>query len=111
MRRGRLEEMIGGWFVGEFEPTMLATADVEVAVKRYAAGTIEELHHHRVATEITVLVEGEARMRDQHLKAGDIIVLDPSEATDFEACTDVVLVSVKYPGALGDKYLGDGTAR
>lgn len=109
MKRGRLEEMIGGWFVGAFEPTMLAAADVEVAVKRYEAGTVEELHHHKVATEITVVVEGKARMGDQQLEAGDIIVLEPSEATDFEAFTNVVLVAVKHPGALGDKYLGRGT--
>jgi hypothetical protein len=108
MRRARLDDMIGGWFVGDFEPTLLATRDVEVAVKRYAAGSVEPLHHHRVATEITVLIEGEARMGDNVLRAGDIVVLDPLESSDFEACTDVVLVAVKHPGAPADKYLGRG---
>lgn len=105
MRRATLDEMIGGWFVGAFEPTVLATGDVEVAVKRYAAGDREAAHHHKVATEVTVVIAGRVRMGDAALSAGDIIVLEPGESTDFEALTDVTLIAVKHPGALDDKYL------
>jgi mannose-6-phosphate isomerase-like protein (cupin superfamily) len=105
MRRARLDEMVGGWFIGGFTPTALATNAVEVAVKRYAAGDIDPPHHHRIATEVTVLVVGRARMRDAHLCAGDIVVLEPGESSDFEAITDVTLVAIKHPGARDDKYL------
>ena len=44
-------------------------------------------------------------MVDKVWKSGDIIVLEPGEATDFEAITDAINVVVKVPGALGDKYL------
>ena len=37
--------------------------------------------------------------------AGDIIVMEPGEATDFEAVTDAVNVVVKVPGANNDKYV------
>lgn len=105
MRRASLEDMIGGWFVGDFAPTVLATRDVEVAIKRYAVGDREASHHHRVATEVTVLVAGQARIGGEPLSAGDIIVLDPGESSDFEALTDVTVVTVKHPGARDDKYL------
>lgn len=105
MKRATLDEMVGGWFVGDFTPTVLPTGDVEVAVKRYAAGDREASHHHRVATEVTVVVSGRARMRHTELAAGDIVVLEAGESSDFEALTDVTLVAVKHPGAKDDKYL------
>ena len=38
---------------------------------------------------------------------GDIIVMQPNEATDFEALEDTINTVVKFPGANGDKYLGE----
>lgn len=106
MRSARLEDMIKGWFVGDFEPTLYRTRDVEVGVKRYEAGDIEAQHHHKLATELTVLISGTARIRGRLVETGDIVVLQPGEASDFEAVTDVVLVAVKVPGVPGDKYPG-----
>jgi quercetin dioxygenase-like cupin family protein len=102
----RLEQMVKGWFVGDFSPSAYSTSDCEVAVKHYRAGDYEGIHHHRVATEITVVVSGCVRMLDREWSAGDIIVLEPGIATDFEALTDATNVVVKLPGALGDKYSG-----
>jgi quercetin dioxygenase-like cupin family protein len=97
--------MTGGWFVGAFSPSAFITGDVEVAVKSYPAGTTEERHFHRIATEITLILTGTVRMAGQEWSAGDIIVLEPGEPTDFLAVTDAVNVVVKSPGALNDKYL------
>ena len=38
-------------------------------------------------------------------KEGDIIVVEPGDATDFEALEDAMNVVVKMPGANNDKYL------
>ena len=38
MNKSKLGDMIGGWFIGNFEPSLLKTNDVEVAVKKYKAG-------------------------------------------------------------------------
>ena len=43
MKTAKLEDMIKGWFVGNFEPTLLKTNDVEVAVKSYNKGYYEEI--------------------------------------------------------------------
>jgi hypothetical protein len=40
--------------------------------------------------------------------AGDIVVVKPGEATDFEALTDTTTTVVKLPSAKGDKYLVGG---
>lgn len=107
MKHAKLADMVKGWFVGDFDPVVLRTADVEVAVKHYRAGDREDLHHHRVATELTVIVSGTVRMLDRTWEAGDIVVIEPSEATAFEALTDAVNVVVKLPGAKNDKFIGD----
>ena len=38
-------------------------------------------------------------------KAGDIIICERGDATDFTAITDAVNVVVKIPGAKNDKYV------
>lgn len=100
----KLNEFIRGWFVGDFEPSLIKTQDVEVAVQSFQAGDIEDKHFHKVATEITVLVSGKAKMFDKIIEAGSIIKIDPGEITGFEAIEDCTTVVVKYPGAKNDKY-------
>jgi hypothetical protein len=107
MVKNNIENMIKGWFVGNFEPTVLSTNDVEVAVKRYKKNDFEERHYHKIATEITMIVEGEVRMSGISYQSGDIITINPFTATDFRALTDVITVVVKHPGANDDKYIGE----
>jgi len=108
MKTVKLEDMIKGWFVGNFEPTLIKTNDVEVAVKGYKKGDYEEKHYHKIATEITVIIQGRVRMNGAEYKKGDIIVIEPNESTDFECLEDGTQnVVVKYPGANDDKYLGE----
>lgn len=52
------------------------------------------------------MILGEVRMCGQVWGSGDVIVLDPGEATAFEEITDVVTVAVKVPSLQGDKHLG-----
>lgn len=100
----RLEDMTGGWIVGNFTPTCLRTEACEVACKHYEAGAHEGAHVHRIATEITLIASGRARMCGRELVAGDIVILDPGDATDFTALDATTTVVVKMPSVMGDKY-------
>ncbi len=104
MEVAALSEMVKGWFVGDFEPSVYRTSVAEVAVKTYRAGDAEEWHVHRVACEITAVVSGAVRMCDRRFEAGDIVRLEPGEGTDFLALEDSVTVVVKVPSVRGDKY-------
>ena len=104
MKTAKLSDMTKGWFVGNFEPTLYRTNDVEVAVKSYSAGAYEKKHYHKIATEITVVTKGIIRMNGVEYSAGDIIIMEPNEATDFYSVTDAENVVVKLPGANNDKY-------
>lgn len=105
MKLDKLDDMIKGWFVGDFDQTACRTKDFEVAVKDYPAGAFEAAHHHKIATEITVIVSGRVRMMGQLFGKGDIITLAPGEVTSFEALEDTVTVVVKFPSVPSDKYL------
>ena len=102
----KLDEMTKGWFVGAFAPTAFHTEVAEVAVKAYKAGDREDRHHHKVATELTLVLNGTVRMNGATYRKGDIIRIEPGESTDFEAETDVTTVVVKVPSVAGDKYPG-----
>ncbi|MBR0289368.1 MAG: hypothetical protein IJQ82_10345 [Selenomonadaceae bacterium] len=105
MKTAKLKDMVRGWFVGNFEPTLYKTNDVEVAIQNYDAGAFEAAHYHKIATEITVIQSGTVKMFDKVWNEGDIIIIEPGEVTSFEALTDAVTVVVKLPGANNDKYL------
>ncbi|HEU5006859.1 MAG TPA: hypothetical protein VFT67_07805 [Jatrophihabitantaceae bacterium] len=101
----RLDDMVGGWFVGAFEPAALHCDAAEFGVKRYRAGDVEAAHYHREGTEVTLILDGRARMCGREVSSGDILVLEPGTVTGFRAITDVTTVVVKTPSVPGDKYL------
>lgn len=106
MKIARIDEMTKGWFIGNFEPSLLKTNAVEVALKKYKKGDYEKAHYHKIATEFTVIVSGRVRMNGKEYIEGDIIVIEPNDSTDFEVLEDnTVNVVVKIPGANDDKYL------
>lgn len=99
-----LENMIKGWFVGNFEPSLFKTNDVEVGVKKYLEGDYENAHFHKIATEFTVIISGVVEMNGIQYVENDIIKIIPGVSTNFKAITDAVTVVVKLPGANNDKY-------
>ena len=105
MKKFNLDDMIGGWFIGHFEPSVLKTNDFEVAVKKYKKGDYEKKHFHKIATEYTLILDGEVIMSGKKFKSGDIVLIQPNESTDFKALTDVKTVVVKTPSIDKDKFL------
>lgn len=106
MRVSRLDQYVGGWFIGDFEPTLHKTSSFEVCVKRYAKGSVEPLHHQLRAWEYTVILSGQARIGDITIGPDDILEVEPLEAASFEALDDVILVAIKVPSIPSDKVLG-----
>lgn len=104
MKVHKLKDTIRGWFVGDFLPSIFKTKECEAAIQYYKAGESEKKHIHKIATEITVLAEGRAIMNGIEYKKGDIIVMEPGDATDFLALTDTINVVIKIPSIPGDKY-------
>lgn len=105
MKKYNLKEMKKGWFVGNFSPSLHLTESCEVGVKKYKKGDKESEHFHMQAKEITVVISGKIKMKNQVLNENDIIVIEPNESTDFEALEDTVTAVFKSRSVAGDKYL------
>jgi len=95
----------GGWFIGNFSPSLLKGDTFETAVKYYGSGDTDKEHYHAKAIEITVIASGKAKINDIAVGKGDIIVIMPGESARFEAITDVVTMVVKSPSVLDDKFI------
>lgn len=107
MKTFKLESMIKGWFIGNFSPAVIQMNHVEVAVKEYKKGDYEELHYHKLSTEITVIASGKVKMNGVEYIKGDIIVIEPNQHSDFFVLEDTITTVVKYPSSENDKYFGD----
>lgn len=103
MKFANLQDMKGGWFVGDFLPNIAGSKDFEVAIKRYKAGQAEKKHLHAQTTEITVIVSGRAEMVDRELAEGEMVLLSPGDASAFRALEDTVTCVVKFPSLPDDK--------
>ncbi len=104
IKTAHINDMVKGWFVGDFSPSILKSKSFEAGVKEYKKGDKESNHMHKVGTEITVVVRGKVIMCDRVISEGEMILMRPGIATSFEALEDTITFVVKTPSAIGDKY-------
>lgn len=109
MKVSRVRDFTRGWFVGDFDPSLIKTSGAEVAIQEYEAGDNEPCHWHAECKEITALVEGTAiisgHTEEYHMIAGDIVFIECCEPVRFRALTKVIAVVVKVPSRPHDKVL------
>ena len=55
MKNHNIKDFVRGWFIGDFEPALVRSKDIEVAIQYYKAGDHEPKHVHKIAREITVV--------------------------------------------------------
>ena len=96
--------MVGGWFVGNFEPTAYKTDKFEVSYKKHTKGEKYDSHYHHTVTEINFVMSGRLLMQNKELKDGDIFILEPYEIADPVFLEDCDIICVKTP-SLNDKII------
>lgn len=100
----KIDEMYRGWFIGNFEPSILKTADFEVALLSHYKGENWPKHYHKEADEVNVLLSGSMSVNGIELVPGDILHVEKNEIVDPIFHEDVKLICVKFPSVPGDKY-------
>lgn len=104
MKVYKSQDMVGGWFIGNFKPSVLKTDLFEVSFKKHKKGEIWDIHYHKIATEYNYLINGRMRVLGKDLFSGDIFVINPFEIVDPTFVEDCEIITVKTPSAVGDKY-------
>ena len=107
MKKIFLKDFTRGWLIGNFEPSLLKSNDIEVAVQTYDAGDEEEQHYHKIGTEISIVITGSASFNGDILSEGDGVIIYPKESNIFKAITDCTVLVIKHPSNTSDKYLGE----
>lgn len=102
-----IKSYINGWFIGNFEPTLVKSKDVEIAHHFYSKGFKGTPHTHKIATEYNYIISGKLFASGKELKGGDIFIYEPSEISDVEFLEDTDLIVIKMPSVPGDKYETD----
>lgn len=104
MKVQNIKDFYRGWFIGDFEPSILKTDKFEIAVLNHARGEIWPKHYHAVATEYNVLLEGHMTVCGVELFKNDVFTIYPNEVADPIFHEDCRILCVKVPSLRGDKY-------
>lgn len=100
----KLDNFTRGWFIGDFEPSILKTNMFEVGLLTHKQGEVWPKHYHAVATEYNLLVSGSMIIKETTIVPGDIFIIEPNEIADPVFLEDCVVMCVKAPSVPGDKY-------
>ena len=93
-----------GWFIGDFEPSILKTNLFEVGLLTRYKGQDDPPHYHAIATEYNVVVSGSMTINGNFLEKGDVFIIEKNETTKSIFHEDTTLLVVKVPSVPSDKY-------
>ena len=99
-----IKDMKGGWFVGNFDPSVLKTDKFEVGYHTHKKGDDTHNHYHKESNEINVIIKGEMIVNKRLLKSGDIFVFEPYTVSEAEFIEDTELIVVRDSSNTSDKY-------
>ena len=101
----KLEDMKGGWFVGNFSPSAFQTEGFEVCYKKHHKGEKWDTHYHEKVTEVNLLVKGKMMINDTEIFEGDIFIIPPFYVSSPTFLEDCEIVIVKTPSIVNDKII------
>ena len=104
MKIDNVENYLGGWLVGDFQPALFHLKNCEICVKEISAGYKDERHYHMLSTEFNVIISGRLLANGSSLKEGDIFIYGPSEVNDVEVLEDTILLVIRDASNPLDKH-------
>lgn len=104
MKKFKMSDMKGGWFVGDFEPSVLRTKNFEVGYHTHKKGDDTSNHYHKDSIEINVIIKGKMIVNKKELQAGDVFVFEPYVVSEAEFLEDTELIVVRNSSNTKDKH-------
>ena len=86
-----------GWLVGNFNPSLIRSYDIEVGIKHLTKHTHIEKHYQKISTEYNYIATGSLFVNGQLLSQGDIFIYEPKEVTEITVLEDSIVVVIKTP--------------
>lgn len=104
MHISKITDYYRGWFIGNFEPSLLKTSDFEVGLLNHKKGEVWPAHYHKESIEYNVLVKGKMIIQGKELNSGDVFVFEKGEIADPIFLEDCTVVAIKVPSIPSDKF-------
>tara|TARA_R100000005_G_scaffold77571_1_gene44796 strand:+ start:183 stop:503 length:321 start_codon:yes stop_codon:yes gene_type:complete len=105
MKKYDIKDMVKGWFIGDFEPSVFKNPFFEVAHHKHEAGYVTPKHTHKIAQELTYIVRGALLVDGQKMTSGQMFLYEPHDIANVTVLEDVDLIVVKWPSVPSDKYM------
>lgn len=105
MKTYRIEDSIGGWYIGNFPNAAYRTKGLEASFKIHKKGEEWDWHYHEHLDEINLIIRGRIAIQGKELVPGDIFILEPMEIADPEFLEDCEIVCIKVPNFTNDKVV------
>lgn len=102
-----VNNIVRGWFVGNFDNTLYKTDACEVAYKYHFSGEDWPAHFHEHSDEINYLVTGQMEINGQKMEAPCVFIIRKGEVAKPRFITAVTLIVVRVPGIPHDKIVVD----
>lgn len=100
----KIEDFYRGWLVGDFEPSLIRTKDIEFGILTHKKDEVWPKHVHMLADEYNVLIEGRMTVNGQDINKGDIFIIEKGEPAEPKFLEDCKVLVIKVPSVIGDKY-------
>lgn len=104
MRLFKLDDFTRGWFIGNFDPSVLKTEGFEIGLVTHKKGNIWLPHYHKEGTEYNLLIDGQMTLNGVTINKNDIFIIDKYEIAAPIFLEDCRVLVVKVPSIIGDKY-------
>lgn len=105
MKLDHIKNFKGGWFIGNFDPSVLKTDLFEVGVANHKKGDFWPMHYHKEITEYNLLLKGKIKLQNTVLTEGSVFVIPPWEISDSEFLEDSQILIIKTPSLPKDKFI------
>lgn len=99
-----IKNFIKGWIVGDFNPSLIKTKEIEIGILDLKSGECGDGHFHKRHTEYNIIIKGKAKIKDKIYLDGDIFIYNSFEKSNVEYLCDTKLLVIKTPATKNDKY-------
>ena len=101
----KIEDFTRGWFIGDFEPSILKNTGMELGFMKHKKGETIKFHYHEHCTEINLLVKGKMSNCGKNIEKGDIFVFDKYSPACPIFLEDSEIVCFKSKPSNNDKII------
>ena len=105
MKTFSLDEFYRGWFIGDFEPSIIKTKLFEVGLLSHRKGEKWPAHFHEFLTEYNLLIKGKMIINGTSICKNQIFIFKPGEVADPVFLEDCEILCIKIPSIPQDKII------